>query len=204
MNWLRTLLTGSIAIVGFALPTWAQDYSRTGAYVGVGGQLAIEDWGDAGGFGLNPGYGGQLLLGYRSRDWIAAEFEVVYTQFEADELFGDATIEFDFVTYTLNAKVFPSYLLADGAEPARKLQPYLKLGLGGMHVDADLNVGGGGDSAEGDGFALRFGGGLDWYINEQFLVFLDGSYTAPFGDDVRDGSDAFNTFVIGIGVGYRF
>ncbi len=205
MHLLRALWCSLFVSVVLAGPALAQDYSRTGVYVGVGGQLAIEDWGFGTGFGLNPGYGGQLLLGHRTLDWIAAEIEIDYTHFETNELFGTATIDFDLVSYTISAKAFPLEAIGPDSRQSGRLQPYLKAGLGGMHVDADLNVrGGGDDSNSGDGFALRFGGGLDAYVTQQFLLYLDLSYVVPFGDDLRHKSDSFSTFLVGIGLGYRF
>ncbi len=50
-----------------------------------------------------------------------------------------------------------------------------------MHVDAKdkLSLG---LRAKGEDFAARFGGGVDLYLNRNFVVALDADYVLPTGD----------------------
>ena len=67
-----------------------------------------------------------------------------------------------------------------------------------MHVDAKDKLGLG-LRAKGEDFAARFGGGVDLYLNRNFVVALDTSYVLPTGD--LDGLDHVS---FSLGLQYRF
>jgi opacity protein-like surface antigen len=93
---------------------------------------------------------------------------------------------------TANAK---GYLLTG------RFQPFLLLGLGGMTARTELKDSAGGSlaSQRQEGFAARFGGGLDVYVTKNLLVTTGVDYLRPWGD-VED----LDFLSIGGGVEYRF
>ncbi len=106
---------------------------------------------------------------------------------DAFDLEGFSGVEINTWTGTINGKFFA---LTD------RFQPYGLLGAGFMRAKAEIL---GFEIAKDTDFAMRFGGGLDTYVTENWLINLEVSYVRPTGD-VKD----INYFSLGGGFQFRF
>jgi len=156
------------------------DYAELGLYLGAGGVYAIEMF-DVGGVDNSNGF--NVRGGYRVHPNVAVEglFEY-YSKFDMSP--GDLSAW----SLTANAKVYP--LLG-------RWQPYALVGLGYLSGDADFGQGNG--SGNEDGFVMRFGGGLDANITENWQIGPEVAYVLPFGD-IED----FDAVTISGGIRYMF
>ena len=191
----RSLAVG-IALCLCALPVHAQDdeeeeddFGRPGLYVGAMGIHAFQNFyvKDRGYFrDLSPSipnsydnsFGFNVRAGYRAQDHFAAEFEYEYVN------------GFDRTDTSIRTHVFT----ANAKLPftTGRFQPFLGYGLGFMSASqagaSDLN------------FAMRAYGGIDIYIDNNWMVQLESSYVFPIGN-VR-GLDYVTAGFLG--VAYRF
>ncbi|MBW1685897.1 MAG: hypothetical protein JRS35_12650, partial [Deltaproteobacteria bacterium] len=102
------------------------------------------------------------------------------------------------------AEVEPLVLTANMKEYLFKdrFQPYAVLGIGVMAAHIEIK-----DTADFDvsgcdlprGFAARFGGGVDLYVTEHFVLNTEIRYVLPTGD--VEGLDMIS---LGWGLQYRF
>jgi hypothetical protein len=67
-----------------------------------------------------------------------------------------------------------------------------------MHLDVDDKLGFGTHKNE-DGFAARFGGGVDLYTNRNFVIVVEGGYVLPTGN-----VDGMDHVFWSVGLNYRF
>ena len=157
------------------------DYGRSGFYAGLGAVYAAENFsydlenlGLTGIVDVDPEYddsaGAELMLGYRMHPNLAVEF--VYQFLEGfDSTRGNPETEIDSHAFTLNAKLF----VLTG-----RWQPYAVLGLGGHLVNTEVRDNAVKKPFETDlAFAMRFGGGVDFYLNEHWVVGIEGTYFTP-------------------------
>jgi opacity protein-like surface antigen len=134
-----------------------------------------------------------VRAGYRFLPRLAAEAQFQWfsgADVELDVKANKANaIQVETLTFTANLK---AYLLTG------RIQPFLLTGVGVMHLDADdkMNIG---IKTSGDAFVARFGGGLDFYINDHFAFVVDGGYLLPTGS-----LDNLNQVVWSVGLQYRF
>jgi opacity protein-like surface antigen len=134
-----------------------------------------------------------VRAGYRFLPHLAAEAQFQWfsgADVELDVKANKANaIQVETLTFTANLK---AYLLTG------RIQPFLLTGVGVMHLDADdkMNIG---IKTSGDAFVARFGGGLDFYINDHFAFVVDGGYLLPTGS-----LDNLNQVVWSVGLQYRF
>ncbi|NKB81035.1 MAG: outer membrane beta-barrel protein [Nitrospirales bacterium] len=170
---------------------WAGEpakYDQSGFYAGVGGLYAIENF-DANGIDIDNAPGFNFRVGYR------------LTSHWAVEAMGERVDDFDFRvsgvngsvdtwTGTLNGKFF---FLTD------RFQPYGLFGLGFMRGHVRASSAFGSASATETDLALRFGGGVDSYITEHWLINTEVSYVLPTGD-----IDDIDYVSLGLGIQYRF
>lgn len=142
--------------------------------------------------------GGLARIGYRILPRLAFEVEGEYqaTGFD-DEQRDDLDVDIETIVGTGNAKVF---LLTD------RIQPWLSLGAGVLYAEAEGSAEGRAGPLPGStpqvplfenrvvkdtryelGFAMRFGGGFDYYATERVVVSMGVSYVLPFGsvDELR-------------------
>ena len=204
---LRLLsLAISLLIAGLASAEPAPpEYDRAGWYLGLGGFYAISDFdlttsdldvvppqpantdpdfGDSGGV--------DFRAGYRAFSRWAFEFDYQWQAgFDSTKSSIDPLLEIDTHLLSLNAKLFAL---------TGRWQPYGLLGASLVIFNTeivndafkkpwDLSV----------GFAPRFGAGVDFWINENWGVMVEGTYIVPVGvlDDTNMGS-------LGAGFQYRF
>ena len=135
-----------------------------------------------------PG-GLDVRVGYRFHPRFAGEVQLQWLPKADIELADVKALKLETLTLTGNAK---GYILTG------RIQPFLLVGAGLMHFDRKDTVGLG-LSGDGEGFAARFGGGVDIYVDPSIVVALDVSYVVPTGD--VDGLDHVS---FSLGLQYHF
>jgi opacity protein-like surface antigen len=175
----------TFACISPSLAQEAANYGRSGFYLGGGGTYAIEDFNNTAGLNFKNGPGFNFRLGYRFHPNIAVE--AMGERVDAFDLKGVSGVEINTWTGTLNGKFFAL---------TGRFQPYGLVGIGAMRAQA--KVSGFGNTTDTD-FAFRFGGGMDSYLTENWLINVEFSYVKPTGD-VKD----INYFSLGGGIQYRF
>lgn len=80
-------------------------------------------------------------------------------------------------------------------KPRGALHPYLAGGAGQLKRDADLPMGLGSESDTDE--EVNFGGGVHWFLSDNFSLRGDARYLFGFDDDTSD-------FTISLGISYRF
>ena len=185
------------------------DYARRGWLVGVAGSYAIETFkddaesdfqkilGPTASLSVDNSLGINGRAGYRCHRWFSAEVEVEWLNgFEADlsvASFSNTEIDVEPLVVTANVK---GYFLTG------RYQPFLLVGAGGMTAEAKvkstvpllLSA-----TERANGFAMRFGGGIDLYATKHVVVSVGADYVLPFGD-LKD----LDYISIGWGIEYRF
>jgi len=185
----------SLCAIGFsASMTFAEDssdFARQGFYLGAGGIYAIEDFKKTNSLSFDDSLGFNLRLGYRLHPHIAIEAEGERTTgFDVKQFKGDI----ETWTATLNSKFFAL---------TGQVQPYGLLGVGAMNATTDgflifVNSNGRRSRNETD-VVFRYGGGVDFYMTENWVVNIEGSYVDPRGD-----INPLNYIAVGGGLQYRF
>jgi opacity protein-like surface antigen len=185
---VHRVAAAALALTLWAPPAGAQqsdplpDYTRLGAYVGLGGTFAAQDF-DVKGADFDDALGFNLRVGYRLHPRLSLEGEYEYLPEFSGKSQGLST-ELEAWAATVNGKVF---LLQE------RYQPFLLLG-GGLWYGR-LTGGGAAPNSETK-VTGRLGLGIDVYATEQIVVALDWSYVIPAED--------FPYHSIGWGLQYRF
>jgi len=213
--------TAAAALVGIVCSSIAltsdddvdkDDFARRGWLVGVGGSYALETFeddaeadyqgplGPTANLSVDDSFGFNGRVGYRCHPRFSAEVEVEWLKgFESDltqpGVVQLAKVDFEPVVITTNVKGF----LLTG-----RYQPYLLVGAGVMTADTKVRNPVGlaftGVRSESDNaFAMRFGGGIEYYATEQVVVTLGADYVLPFGN-----LEALDYITIKWGLQYRF
>jgi len=163
------------------------DYN--GFYAGIGGAYSFESFqgGNSGNSPVN-----NARVGYRFMDFLAVEGQGEYSW-----LFNGSSGRYNggdtsIWSGWLNAKLYPT------ARWTGFIQPYVLAGAGWMWEDTT------GTSAPGfnqnnNGFAGRFGGGIDFFLTEHLFLTADAAYLLPSGDVKR-----LNQTMVGGAIQYRF
>ncbi len=172
-------------------PTQDDDFDRKGFYVGIalGGAVYTEVKDDLEKESLAAlGYvipvdveappGLDARVGYRFHRRLAGEVQLQWFP-KADIEFADTkALKLETLTVTANAK---GYLLTG------RIQPFVVAGAGLMHFKSKDNLDFRVIKSNGDGFATRFGAGVDFYVTENIVAVGEGGYVLPFGP--ADGLD---------------
>ena len=189
MSGLRAVLTISVAVAfSFGNAVYAQDYARTGAYVGINGFAAFEKFDDTAGADVDDSWGLGARVGYRAHRNYAIELKVEwYDEFDIDVPGFDADIDGWSVA-------FQSKFLLPVADD--RVQPFALIGAGVLHGDIDAPFGLSDDETD---FLWRLGLGVDLYATEQIAFAVEGVYNFPTGD-----LDDFEFWTLGLGLQYRF
>ena len=185
----------SCTIIAPAFSQEPTDYSRSGFYIGIGGLYAIEDFDNTGPLEFDNGPGVNFRLGYRFHPNIAVEamgerVDAFDLNLSRSGFLGSGKAEINTWTGTVNAKFFAL---------TERFQPYGLLGIGAMRAEAKAKGPGGSAKTDDTDLAFRFGGGVDSYITENWLINLEVSYVRPTGD-----VDDINYYSLGGGIQYRF
>jgi len=164
---------------------------------GVGGSYAIEVFEDDVVADFQNSFGVNGRAGYRCHPRFSAEVEVEWLDgFEtviSDSKFGKIfAFDAEPLVVTVNTK---GYLLTG------RYQPFVLLGMGAMMADLGVRnlVAGLSGSVSETGFAMRLGGGIDFYATKHVVVSVEADYVLPFDD--LEGLDYIS---IGLGLQYRF
>lgn len=169
----------SLAVQDGATQDPEADFSRNGAWLGLGGGLALEN------FSLPGRYDDAVDIafraGYRGMPWLAVEMlgEVLTTFDGKDAPNGDV----DGFLVSLNARAIA---------PLGRVEPWLMAGLGVLDVDTDR-------SSRQEDFAFRSAAGVDLYLNPSWVLYGEASYLLPTGD-----VDRFDYATFGAGILFRF
>jgi len=148
-------------------------YSRSGLYLGLGGNYAFQQFDLSEDVSDSLGVGGRI--GYRLHPVFATELAVdYYDDFDVKDV---ASISG--VTVTAIAKLYSGLITG-------RVQPYASLGVGIGHFEGDDDVGAG-LSDDATELVTRFGGGLDVYATENIVINVDAAYLGANGS--LDGLD---------------
>jgi hypothetical protein len=170
MKYVRVLLVTAVLAVASASPAIAADdgngfYIRGGVAMGwVNSSLpSVSVTGNG---GLEAG------VGFRLAPALAIEGNFMFVTGGAISVDDVPTDESTlFYLGTVDAKLYPFMITASNSNVM--FQPYVRVGIGG-----------GGASAAGitsGAFVARFGGGLDWMINDSVGFYADASYYVSAG-----------------------
>jgi len=197
---LRAAITFGFCLLLSDLPAWGQqEFEEPGGYLVVGGLTAWDDFADKSGTPVDESLGFEIKGGYRFTRHIAAEVDAnflsgfdmeVQLNLPPGEPAPDpADLTIDGGLFTVNAK---------GILPFGRIQPFGLVGIGGMWarlrttypVGTVCTPGFWGWYCNGayarlgssGAFAMKLGGGVDFYINEDWALSVDVSYVLPFGD----------------------
>ncbi len=187
---LRALWILGLSGIGLGVPALARaedesfDTARRGFFAGLGGVYAFED--TRGPFDDSAGV--DARIGYRILPRWAAEVQLNWLE-GFDSTRGPET-ELDTYLFTVNVK---------GYATTGRIQPYLLVGLGLLHVNTELFRLGPNLKSTENGFAARLGGGIDFYASDHFIVNLEATYVPSAGkvSEVRYGT-------LGLGFQHRF
>jgi hypothetical protein len=181
MKALHLAISLSLALGASA--SFAQDYSRPGLYGQLNGVASFDDFDGVPSSALDTAIGASGRVGYRLDPRFAVEGQVEYSGDFVDCCGADITT----TSVTVNGKF---YLMRE------QIQPYLLAGLGGAFANVSLT---GFGSADESGFAVKTGGGLDFYLTEDFGLMFEAAYNIGTGD-----LDEFNYIGLGWGAFLRF
>ena len=178
-------------------PERGDEYDRRGFLLGVSARHSVDQSTGAGTdldgpeFDIDDGFGLGGRAGYRCNPHVAVEGEVEWFPDLDTELStrGGGKLEDARIRPLVVTSNVKGYLLTG------RVQPYLLAGLGLVSADTKGTSGG---KSETD-YAARFGGGLDFFVTEHWVVGARGSYLLPLANvpDVEYIS-------IGLGIEYRF
>jgi opacity protein-like surface antigen len=157
-------------------------------YVGVGGGYAIEDF--DGGNADNGGYA-NARVGFRFLDFLAIEGMGEWMPHFNGESGRYLSADTSIWSGWLNAKLYPT------ARMTGFVQPYLLAGAGGMW--GDTKGGFPTNNVNDNGFAGRFGAGIDFFLTEHVFLTTDAAYLLPTA-----GAKALDQVVVGGALQYRF
>ena len=166
------------------------DYTRNGWYLQAQGVFAWQNFQD---FETGDDAGFNVLGGWRGWQLFAGELEFEWTnRFQGKG--GDP--DFRIYDIALLFKVYPLARLFDPSSIGNRFQPWLKTGPGWQWVE---RRGGGLPNRDRGGFAGRVGGGMDFYVTENWVLVTSANYQLPSSD-----VDRFQYLTVGGGIQYRF
>jgi hypothetical protein len=115
--------------------------------------------------------------------------------------FSKAVVELDDGTASTEAVEFKTMALTGNLKGyvfTGRVHPFLLAGGGIMNFDLQdkLNLG---LDRSGEGFVARLGGGVDLYLNENFVLEVEGGYMLPFGE-----ISGMDYIFWSVGLQYRF
>lgn len=117
--------------------------------------------------------GFNAVFGKRAFGYVGVELQFEFSDgFQFDDEDGD---HFDLKVYTttFNGKIYPFHHVLRNVNEGR-LQPHLLAGVGLMATrDLDIDT--------GASAAIRFGGGIDYFVNDKWAINLKSTGMRPFG-----------------------
>jgi len=142
------------------------DYASTGIYIGAGFAMGFDQYdGNMPSIDYSPGYGFDIVLGYRVHRFVGIEASYEYLD-AIDGKSGSPDVKTGLQTFSANVK---------GYLPIERFQPYLLGGIGTTKLTTES----GPDKSTDSGLSFRAGGGLDYYLTESFALGVQASYLMP-------------------------
>ena len=197
---------GAMSIGCMAIALLTQDYEdeqegydRRGFYFGLGPSYARENFSDSASLDDidedAPGVTGRG--GYRCHPYISAEL-----QFEwLDDFDFKGTISGVGTPQSFDGNLEPLVFTDNvkGHLLTGRYQPFVLLGVGFMRMEAKVRAASFRTRETTVDVAMRFGGGLDFYITENIVATAEASYLMPTGE-----LDDLDYYQFGVGLQYRF
>lgn len=150
----------------------APDYARSGPFIGLRFSYGIEDFDRPGDTDVDDSAGFGVYLGQRVDPHFAVGLQWEYMG------------GFEVSQGSVNSEVVTNTLMADGRFYllTGRIQPFLQVGFGWVHVDDEEGI-----FDDGDAFGVRGGGGLEFYLTERVVLSAGADYVVPATDvdDVR-------------------
>lgn len=165
----------------------AQDFGREGLYIGGSGVYAIEAWrGNPEDNNVENTAGLNGYLGYRVNEFASLEIHIEWV----NNFLNDNPGQLGGVTSSVRTKVYATQ---------SRLQPYATVGAGilATTINKSNNIEGI-NKAQSD-WAFRFGGGIDFYLTENWALNAEATYLWTVGDVKQ-----LDYSSIGLGILYRF
>jgi len=199
MRRLCLLPVLTLALLTTSLPATAGDFDQSGLYVILGGFNGFERFEENNPvdatFGDTLGF--QARFGARVLPILSAEIQGDFIGgFDVDVTGEDENNQPVTVPLSLNGGLITGNVLA--VLPMGRFEPHAKFGVGGMWSNLDTRfitgtactpgywgwwcTGTTTRLADGGAFVMRFGGGLDFWITEDFALVLDAEYILPTGE----------------------
>jgi opacity protein-like surface antigen len=182
----RLIALSALLVFAGAAPALAEEdeLSRDGLYLGFLVPIAFQT---EGGVDNTPGVSARG--GYRFLRHFAGEVQFEWFPSRDIARGGSNIADLETTTFTANARGF----LLTG-----RIQPYLQTGIGLMHINLDDKTRSGLSETSTD-FLARFGGGVEIYVDTDFILALEANYMLPTG-----GSSDWDHVLVSAGVQYRF
>ncbi len=151
---------------------------------------------DDGNLSLKNSFGLKARAGYRCHRYLSADFQAEWIEEFDGTVFpkgAGARSRFD-----VRSLVFTSNLRAYLPLLGDRMQPFALVGAGVADMKTKRSVGPGRKNRETE-FAVRVGGGVDFYITPNVVVTLDTDWVRPFGS-----LDDYDYVSGSVGAQYRF
>lgn len=185
----------SLIVVLLLLFSVSYAESNQGFYVGLGGSYALENFNEDE-MGINENTGANIdfdnatginvKVGYQLTDLFALEFD--FNKLSSFD--GSDTVTYSGYPLTLDAKIdITTYMLVAKFTPALNLKsakPFIVAGYGIMEGDMDvdgslLGIPISESDSESDQ-AVKAGIGIDFFVNENVSIGIEGDYVVGLGD----------------------
>lgn len=227
---VRTLaLTLALLVSAAAVGAEEEDWARTGPYIGAGGVLGVDNFvnlrDDANANLQRRRSCGPILtqncvhrplgpaqvdlketgglngyIGYRVHPFLAVEGEVEWMAingWKSEQRMRGAgiarSIDLDIDTLVITGNLKPYFMTG-------RIQPFALVGAGLMWEEFGVEYDGFNDDEHHHDFAMRFGGGAEYYATRNVVLSIKASYVLGFGT-VKD-RDYVSTGMLGLT--YRF
>jgi opacity protein-like surface antigen len=172
--------------IAFPAAASAQEIPKMGLYMGLGLDLAVEDFDDYdNGKGFDTGVGFLLTVGYRFHPNIAFEGSCEFMD-HLDSNHPDPNLDASILAFNGNIKGYLTTL---------RVQPFVLLGAGITRFRFDQD----GDKDDDVGVTAHFGGGLDYYVIPKVSIGITVTYVVTSGK-----INGLDHTTIGMGAQYRF
>jgi len=194
-----------LGLVVAALSLSTASYGREGgAYIGIGGSYAIDDF-DTENFedravpiavDIDDTWGANVKLGYHVNEFFAVEAVFDYwSSFETSEAIifpsmRGAAVAAEMVSEDGELDIMTFMLAAKFSWPGRAIEPYGIIGAGVIQTDWDRKLGVGGGSASDrpsvsssdTGGCAKVGVGIDFFLSDHLSLGLEGGTTFILGN----------------------
>ena len=178
------LLVTTVVSTALGEDTEPRDFAHSGGFIGFGFTWAEPDFSaEAGAFSATVGADGSPAIdlrgGYRFNPYVSLEGDFQY-YFDFDTVAAVSARGFSFMP---QVKGYPLPTQIWGG----RIQPFVGFGMGVLVAQLDSGF----STSEDATLALRFGGGLDVYFTEHWLLDFEAGYQLdPLGMDFDSGGSA--------------